>query len=86
MQINNYSDVNNGAHFEQNLREKLGRCKDSVAPPADTWQKILEKVKQAMEAGEWSDDLEEEESYLGEMGKLLKCTKVIWSRNGSAWN
>ncbi len=84
MQINNYSDVNNGAHFEQKLREKFARCRDGVAPPADTWQKILEKIKLAMDAGEWPDDFDEEEPYsCGEMGKLLKSTRVIWSRNGS---
>ncbi|MBN2502363.1 MAG: hypothetical protein JXB38_16390 [Anaerolineales bacterium] len=87
MQINNYSDVNNGARFERNLREKFARCTDSVAPPADTWQRILEKVKQAMEAGEWPDDLDEEEYHpRGERGILLKSTKVIWSRNGNTQN
>ena len=87
MQINNYSDVNDGAHFERDLREKFERCKNYVAPPVDTWQKILEKVKRAMEVGEWPDDLDEEEYHpCGEMGKLLKSTKVIWSRNGDSQN
>ena len=81
---NNNSYLDNRAHFERSLREKFSRCKGNVIPPVGIWKKILDKVMQAMETGEWPDDLDDEEAYkCGDSVKLLDDAKVIWRRNGS---
>ena len=83
MHTDNNSQINNGAHYERDLREKFNRFVEKVTPPVGIWGKILDKVKQARETGEWPEDLDEEESHRpGDSVSLFKCTRVVWSRNG----
>ena len=82
MNTNNDLHDSTSAHFDRTLREKFARCVEKVAPPAGVWKKILEKVKRALETGEWPDDLDEEDFFeFGNTENLLKNTTAIWIRN-----